>query len=215
MSNGFLEFIMAAVKNPRSVSTPFPTLKFLAQALIKHSKLSSEHSVLELGCGTGAITKHILESGPLKSYMGVEISSDMISYLQNTFPDNTFIKASADNLEGYVADDSIDIVISSLPWTMFSEPVQEAIIKEIIRVLKPGGHFATFICLHALPLPSATRVQKLYTQHFSQFDYGETISRNLLPPMFMLELNSSFNQTGPQPMNPVPISMNKLHFTKK
>ena len=181
MSNGIFQFVLAAIKDPRSVSTPFPTLKFLAQSLIKHSTLSQEHKVLELGCGSGAITKHILESGPHASYLGVEISSDLISYLQKAYPDNTFIKASADNLEGYVEDESIDVIISSLPWTMFSEAVQEAIIKEITRVLKPGGSFVTFLCLHALPLPSASRAQKLFKKHFSSFEYCESISRNIPP----------------------------------
>lgn len=181
MSNGIFEFVLAAIKDPRSVSTPFPTLKFLAQSLIKHSTLTENQNVLELGCGSGAITKHILECGPHKSYMGVELSGDLINYLQKTYPTSTFIKASADNLDGYLEDESIDIIISSLPWTMFSEAVQEAIIKEIIRVLKPGGHFVTFLCLHALPLSSASRAQRLFKTHFSSFEFCESISRNIPP----------------------------------
>jgi phospholipid N-methyltransferase len=181
MSNGLFEFIRAAVKDPRKVSTPFPTLKFLAQALIKHSTLSQDHNIVELGCGTGAITKHILDAGPYDSYVGVEISSSMIDFLQRSYPDNTFIKASADNLDGYIESNSVDVVISSLPWTMFSGVVQEAIIEEIMRILKPGGHFVTFICLHALPLPGAARAQKLFKSHFSQFEYCESITRNLPP----------------------------------
>ena len=113
--------------------------------------------------------------------MGVELNSDLVQFLQQTYPDAPFIKASADNLENYVEDESVDIVISSLPWTMFSGAVQEAIIKEIMRVLKPGGHFTTFLCLHALAYPSAPRAKKYFKEHFSQFELSETISRNIPP----------------------------------
>ena len=181
MNSGILEFIKAAVKDPKSVSTVFPTMRFLAQALVDNSELNSKQSVVELGCGTGAITKYILNVAHPQSYLGVELSTDLVSFLNETYPQSKFIAQSAHDLSGHVADASVDVVIASLPWTMLPRDLQEAIAREILRILKPGGKFTTFICVHALAYPGASRVQKLFRNHFSEFEYCETISRNIPP----------------------------------
>ena len=77
--SGFKEFVKAALRDPKNVSTIFPSLKFLAQSLIKHAGMAEGHHVLELGCGSGAITRHILsQRSELASYVGVEIDEDLV-----------------------------------------------------------------------------------------------------------------------------------------
>lgn len=181
MNNGILEFIKAAVKDPRAVSTVFPTMRFLAQALVDNSGLNSNQKVVELGCGTGAITKHILNSCNPESYTGFELSTDLVSYLNMKYPESKFYAQSASDLSGYIPDASVDVVIASLPWTIFPKSLQEEIAKEILRILKPGGKLTTFLCIHALAYPGAKRVQKLFRKHFSEFEYCESISRNIPP----------------------------------
>lgn len=181
-SNGFKEFIKAAFRDPKNVSTIFPSLRFLARSLIKHSDMAPGHHVLELGSGSGAITRHIMkERASLASYTGVELDKDLVQYLQHTFPGERFLNISADNLKGAIPDNSIDTVICSLPWTLFAGELQESITQEIIRVLKPGGKFTTFLCLHSLTYPGAPRAKKIFKQHFAGFEKRETIAANIPP----------------------------------
>ncbi len=181
-SNGFKEFLKAALRDPKKVSTIFPTLRFLAQSLIENAEMKTGDHVLELGCGTGAITREILDHNSQPgSYLGVEIDGELVKYLQQNFNDQKFIQASADDLKDSITDGSIDVVICSIPWTMLPQETQEAITQEILRVLKPGGRFTTFICVHALSYPGATRVKKIFKSHFTSFKKKDTIARNIPP----------------------------------
>ena len=180
--SGFKELVKAAFRDPKNVSTIFPSMKFLAQSLITHSDMAPNHRVLELGCGSGAITRHIMAQRPsLKSYIGVEIDKSLVEFLQKTYPGETFLNISANNLKGHIKDESIDTVICSLPWTLFASELQEAIIQEMVRVLKPGGKFTTFLCIHSLPYPGAPRAKKLFNQYFTGFEKKESIARNIPP----------------------------------
>lgn len=181
-TSGFKEFVKAALKDPKNVSTIFPTMKFLAQSLIAHSDMAPGHRVLELGCGSGAITQHILEQvDQLESYVGVELDSNLVDFLKKQYPQQLFLNVSADNLEEHIEDESIDTVICSLPWTLFNPELQESITQEIVRVLKPGGKFTTFLCLHSLTYPGAPRAKKFFNSYFTGFEKRETIARNIPP----------------------------------
>lgn len=148
--------------------------------MITHSGMKPNHKVLELGCGTGAITQHILNE-KYNSYVGVEIDENLVSYLKKKFPGVDFLCASADDLKAQIPDESIDTVICSLPWTLFNKELQESIVQEIVRVLKPGGQFTTFLCVHALTYPGAPRAKKFFREYFTGFEKKQTITRNLPP----------------------------------
>jgi len=179
-TNGFAEFLRAAIKDPKNVSTIFPTMAYLSQSLVRFGRVQSDSAVLELGSGSGAITSYILKQKPAH-FIGIELDQNLVNYLKKTFPDASFVKASADNLEDHVANQSIDVVISSLPWTLFNYKLQEAITQEVLRVLKPGGLFLTFICLHSLAYPGAKRMRALFQEKFQHFEKKQTVLRNIPP----------------------------------
>lgn len=181
-ANGFKEFVKAALRDPKNVSTIFPSLKFLAQALIRHADMAPGQDVLELGCGSGAITRHILnQRSQLASYTGVELDTSLVDFLRLSFPEELFLNISADDLSGHIKDESMDRVICSLPWTLFPSQLQESIVKEMFRVLRPGGKFTTFLCIHSLAYPGAPRARRIFKQHFTGFEKRETIARNIPP----------------------------------
>lgn len=181
-TNGFKEFLKAAFRDPKNVSTIFPSLKYLAQSLVRHADIKPGQHVLELGCGSGAITRYILaHRDKMASYTGVEIDSDLVGFLDRTYPNENFLVASAADLSSSIADESMDAVICSLPWTLFPRELQEAITQEIMRVLKPGGKFTTFLCIHSLTYPGAPRAKRIFKEHFAGFTKMEAIARNIPP----------------------------------
>ena len=117
----------------------------------------------------------------LNSYTGVEINKKLVHFLKSRYPNEIFINQSAQSLKGIIKDESIDSVICTLPWTLFPMELQEDILNEIIRVLKPGMGFSTFLCLHALAYPGASRIKKLFKREFSEFKKKETITVNIPP----------------------------------
>jgi phospholipid N-methyltransferase len=181
-ANGFKEFVKAAFRDPRNVSTIFPSQKFLAKALIQHAGIKEGDHVLELGCGSGAITRYIMEEkAHIGEYTGVEIDEELVEYLKYTFKGEKFLNVSADKLHDQIPDGSMDVVICSLPWTLFAGKLQEGITDEIYRVLKPGGRFTTYLCIHSLTYPGAPRAKKIFKRNFSDFEKRESIARNIPP----------------------------------
>jgi trans-aconitate methyltransferase len=90
--------------------------------------------ILDLGCGTGALTAEIAERGV--EVLGVDRSGEMISQARGKFPALRFEAADARELR-FKAE--FDAVFSNavLHWI----PQAEQVISGVAHALKPGGRF--------------------------------------------------------------------------
>lgn len=98
---------------------------------------------LDVGCGTGSLTKLILEKYQPKEIIAIDSSSDFISHAQRSIvhPSVHFRVGLAQSLE--IDSDSIEVVVSGLVLNFVPQP-KEAIL-EMIRVTKPGGKIGIFL----------------------------------------------------------------------
>lgn len=187
MAREVVEFIKAAVRNPLAVSTVFPTSAPLAEAMLDRGRIDSAASVVELGAGTGAITKHVRKrASATSSYLGIELDTKMVQYLRCEFPGLRFESGLAENLGNWAPEGTVDLIISSLPWTMFSTETQTRTIDAILAALRPGGMFLTYICLHAIFYPQARSFVSMLKNGFSEVVRAPLEWRNL-PPAFIFQ----------------------------
>lgn len=186
MQNEVIEFVKAALKNPMDVSTVFPTSRWLAQKLLDEVPIESNSFIVEVGAGTGAITQHLLRRlrKPGEQYLGVELNPQMVSYLKAYFPSLKFEQGPARNLDVWLKTKKADGVVSSLPWTIFSESVQTETLDAIYDSLKPGGVFATYMCLNSSWYPQAKRFKEKIHSMFKTVDKTPVEWRNI-PPAFV------------------------------
>ena len=71
--NENIQFLQAFIKNPLKVGSIAPSSPELAQKMLEGITPDENNVVLELGVGTGAITKFLHEIVPdEKSYLGIE-----------------------------------------------------------------------------------------------------------------------------------------------
>lgn len=180
-----IEFVKAAIRRPLEVSTVFPTSRSLAETLLSFANLSQAETVVELGPGTGAITRHLAPRliRP-QSYLGIEIDEPMVNYLRQEYPDLRFEAGPAEILARVQSADSVDVVVSSLPWTIFSDEVQERTIAAIHQSLKPGGMFVTYICANALWYPQAKAFIGRLKDTFKDVQRSDLEWRNI-PPAYV------------------------------
>lgn len=98
--------------------------------------------ILDLGCGTGFFTQRLAEK--YQHVFGVDLSKDMLNFSrQNRSKNIHWVNGDAMHLP--FQDNSIDIVYSNLVL-QWCTPLSLA-LKEIYRVLKPGGYivFSTLL----------------------------------------------------------------------
>ncbi len=149
-------FIKAFVKNPVGVSTIFPASRALSEAMARCSEIKSSHNIVEIGVGTGALTEAMLPlMGSEHSYTGFEIDQTFFKFLNSKFiPKHqdeirrlrSFqIKSdSAQKISNFFEAGSVDVVVSSLPWSVFDPVMQNSILDEVYKIMKPGGIFSFY-----------------------------------------------------------------------
>lgn len=170
------------------VSTVFPTSEALANTLLNHADLQKAQVVIEVGAGTGAITKHLVQRlENHQKYIGVELDPQMIAYLRQNYPQLKFEIGPAENLKNWTGPNSVDVVISSLPWTVFSDQIQENTISAIYNSLKPGGIFVTYICVNAIWYPQARSFIHRLKDNFGEV-YRSPIEWKNIPPAYIFKV---------------------------
>jgi len=109
------------------------------RVLIGKLEVKAGHSVLDIGSGTGRLGRYVIDIiGPSGSYVGIDPLEERIKLAneKNRHPNTVFRMGTAEDLSS-IADNSMDIVYlnSVFHWVLDKETA----LREIFRVLKPGG----------------------------------------------------------------------------
>lgn len=116
--------------------------KTMAERLASMLPEKMPDSVIELGCGTGLFTRHLL-AHPIQKLILNDISPGMMDQLREslTLPDKTkLVIGNAEKVEFLTTD----LIAANAAFQWFSEP--EKSLNHLVKYLNPGGHliFSTF-----------------------------------------------------------------------
>ena len=100
-------------------------------------KLKPNSRVLDLGCGTGHLSKFIKDLG--HEVVGLDPSNKMLNFAKNNFPEIEFIDGISAELP--FQDNTFDYVVSIEVLRYLNKEDVMQTYKEIYRVLKPKGFF--------------------------------------------------------------------------
>lgn len=92
-------------------------------------------TILDVACGWGATTRHLLNYYPPEFVTAINISDKQLDYCRERLPGCTFLRMNAAELD--FDDDSIDNIISV--EAAFHFDTRADFLREAYRVLKPGG----------------------------------------------------------------------------
>jgi ubiquinone/menaquinone biosynthesis C-methylase UbiE len=133
--------------------------------LIDLADLCGDEEVLDVGCGTGMLSSRLAKVSDGIFVRGVDIGPRMIAVAEKRVgghhPNVEFRVGSAVRLP--YSDEQFDIVSSCLLFHLLQDSEKELALREIFRVLKPGGRYvcaefekypARLFCRRLLEYPS-------------------------------------------------------------
>lgn len=153
-------FFKGWIDGPKNVGTPFPTSAHTGRSMASHIDLESKLPVLEIGAGTGVITRAILKHGtPANSLYAIEYSADFSACLRHNFPGVNVIEGDAFDLDETLGEHSgtvFDCVISAIPLLNF-KPGQRIDYIEMLLDHIPTGRPVVQVTYGPLsPVPNKT-----------------------------------------------------------
>lgn len=177
------------VRYPFHTAALAPSSRHLAARMAESVPLKTARNVIELGPGTGALTKALLEKlNPDARFMAVELNPTFADAWARQFPDRKITIGNVANLKQICQAngfDSIDCIVSGLPWPSFPTQLQEKGVNEVLDMLTPGGQMVTFGYHVGLCMPTGRHFRRLIKNRFNQVEMLAWEWRNL-PPAYIL-----------------------------
>ncbi len=138
-------FIREWLRRPQQIGSVFPSSDKLGRAMTGWLSPDPSDLVLELGPGTGSITRSLLEHGvPPERIVAIEMSQDFTELLRRRFPRIHVIQGDAQEMARLLRPHTdvtrrVGTVISSLPLKQFSAAFTRELAGKILAQLRPGG----------------------------------------------------------------------------
>jgi phosphatidylethanolamine/phosphatidyl-N-methylethanolamine N-methyltransferase len=149
-------FFRRWLANPLRMGSIVPSSAALCERIVRHTSRAPDEIVLELGAGTGVVSRALLRSGiPADRLFVVEIDPAMIGHLRQLLPGAHVIEGDARNLETLLPrlwHGRIGTVICGIPLVLLPRAAQRSFIDAIERVA-PGRGFLHFSYCATSPLP--------------------------------------------------------------
>src|SRR4051794_10709742 len=142
-----LKFLRGLVARPRTTGAVSPSGPALTRAMASHVDPNEDLPVIELGPGTGVVTKALIERGVApKRIIAIEYSPEFCRLIRERFPGVTVIQGDAYDLDRPLGDRAgrIAAVVSSLP--LVARPLHDRIklIEAGLARMAPGKPFIQF-----------------------------------------------------------------------
>ena len=138
-------FFRSLASDPRAVGAVAPSGASLGRLMARDCGAGAR--VVEMGAGTGALTRAILETGVFESDLClVESDGRFVEILKERFPGARTVHGDATSLGEHLDDlkGGVDFVISSLPLLLFSDARKRRLLTAAFALLGEGGAFHQF-----------------------------------------------------------------------
>lgn len=151
-----LRFFLTWVRHPRQLGAILPSGKALSAAVAASIDADAPGAVVELGGGTGNVTKAILDSGVARGGLVViEREAALCEVISKRFPDVRVLRANACNLETLLRRagvTQVKTVVSGLPLLSLENEDCRRILDSAFSVLADDGELLQFTYGPASPV---------------------------------------------------------------
>lgn len=153
---GLALYFRRYLANPLQMGAVTPSSATLCRRIAEQVRRGPEEAVLEIGAGTGAVTRALLAAGvPRERLMVVEIVPEMAEHLATLLPSAQVLQGDAFALEQVVPrrwHGRIGTVICGVPMVMLPTERQERLVAAM-EAVAPGRGFLHYTFCFTSPLP--------------------------------------------------------------
>ena len=157
----YWEFLRQYREQFETTGAVAPSSRFLAKAMtIPMAQRDDVIRVLEVGPGTGAVTKRVVQLlKPNDVFDLVELNETFAEMLRQRFDKDAKYRAVAERstvhvcpIQEFKADQPYGIIISGLPLNNFPSELVRQIFQRFFELLAPGGTLSYFEYMYIRPL---------------------------------------------------------------
>lgn len=179
---GVFKFFWQWLKNPLRTAAVMPSSSELAYAMIGELPEGTQR-VIELGGGTGAITRELLAAGIHATQLLVlELNEELHAHLHARFPGVHVVLGDARSLRelaagcGYLDEGLADAIVSGLGLLTMPPSLQQEILSAAFQCLREDGILVQFTYGPAAPVAESVVRQLRLKVH-----RGDFVLRNVPP----------------------------------
>lgn len=192
--NENIQFLHAFLKNPLNVGSIAPSSPELAQRMLEGFEPKRDSIVLELGVGTGAITKFAQGLVPdYDSYLGIELNHSLVRSLKKNFPNLRIICGNACevfDIHETSGLGKVGYIVSCLPFVSLPNDIGELILEQVDKFMEDGPCvFRTFQYAHGYYFPAAIKLREHMRNRYGKSQKSKLVMKNV-PPAFTLTWRS-------------------------
>jgi phosphatidylethanolamine/phosphatidyl-N-methylethanolamine N-methyltransferase len=147
-------FFREYIRNFHTTGAILPSGRALAKTLARYvaQPASAQRRIMEVGPGTGAVTKQIIGAmHPLDRLDLVELNDTFVRRLESCFQSDPLFRQVAERsrilhcpVQELPANTTYDLIVSGLPLNNFSVDLVEKILQIFLNLLAPGGTLSFF-----------------------------------------------------------------------
>lgn len=151
-------FLKRWIKHPLRLGAIAPSSNSLADLIAKNVSLKEDHYIVELGAGTGTLTRKLMQHGiPKERLFIIELDPGLYAYLEDSLHDANVIQGNACDLEKLLPKEClgrVSTIVSGMPISTMPFKVQKSIFEAAFKVLSPDGDIIQYSYRHTSPVPA-------------------------------------------------------------
>jgi len=149
-------FFRRWMANPLQMGSIVPSSPALCKRIVAQTRYADDEIVVELGAGTGVISRALIDSGlPAERLSVVEIVPDMADHLRAALPGVNVVQGDARRLPSLIPQGfhgRIGTVVVGIPLVLLPFAEQKRFI-DAIEAVAPGRGFILYSYCVTSPLP--------------------------------------------------------------
>nr|VFK04315.1 MAG: Phospholipid N-methyltransferase [Candidatus Kentron sp. H]VFK04462.1 MAG: Phospholipid N-methyltransferase [Candidatus Kentron sp. H]VFK07538.1 MAG: Phospholipid N-methyltransferase [Candidatus Kentron sp. H] len=148
-ANNGRAFFREFLKQPLQIGSIVPSSRYLERRIIDAAAVAFAKTIVELGSGTGGITRAILRAMPADAVLlSIEINARFHHIVQQIRDDRLISHlGNAYDLQEILLSYDLpapQVIISSIPFSSIHNHHGARVCEVVTRLLTPGGHFVAF-----------------------------------------------------------------------